>query len=122
MLHKELKYDICQIISPGIPLPMNEDIPHLDELIEKRISTPLRYSALHWISHAVNVLESNDVWKDMIGFFRSKLLNWIEIAGLMDSLVPCIAGIGRLLDLIRNRAEDTVCSTFLFVFSLTDTH
>lgn len=109
ILHKELKYDICMITRQGSPLPMNADIPHLDELIRTHISIPLQYSSLHWITHALNVLENNDIYEDIRGFFREKLLNWIEIIGLMHLLVPCIANIGQLLDVIKNFTGNTVC-------------
>lgn len=107
-LHKELKYDICQITGTGIPVPMNNDIPDLDGLIQTNISTALQYSSLHWITHASNVLENKDVCTDMIHFFLEKLLNWIEIVGLMHLIIPCIANIGQLIDAIRNRAENMV--------------
>ncbi|KIM28117.1 hypothetical protein M408DRAFT_309058 [Serendipita vermifera MAFF 305830] len=109
----ELRPDVCRLVKPNAPLPLNKAVENLSSRIDELVSPALQYASANWAAHALPVLHKVEVCDLMRQFFKKRLLQWIEVvalsgktAELMRMLYQLQSGIETRLQL-HNCAHDT---------------
>ena len=74
-----LRYNICGLQTS---LVSNEDIPDLDERIEKNIPSFLKYICCNWFNHIHDVPYSLELCERLKSFAYCQLLFWFEVLSL----------------------------------------
>ena len=74
-----LRYNICGLQTS---LVSNEDIPDLDERIEKNIPSFLKYICCNWFNHIHDVPYSQELCEQLKSFAYVRLLFWFEVLSL----------------------------------------
>ncbi|THH13687.1 hypothetical protein EW146_g6562 [Bondarzewia mesenterica] len=90
MLNEEkgLRFNICGLQSSHIA---NVDVPGLDDIVSKNISSALLYACKYWADHLRDYRETTEKRDvelvDLLRrFLRTRLLYWIEVLSLVDAV------------------------------------
>ena len=92
LLSNKLKYDILDIVQPKAFVPMNDEIANLEERIQSRTTSGLRYAAVYALSHVASSL-TKEVTEKLRLFFKSKLLFWIELMSYLGKIYPLVQSV-----------------------------
>ena len=101
VIEYSLKFDMLGLSSQGRLIPRNTDVENLDDMIEGRTSTVVRYATSYWAHH---VAASGSSWQDWAGvarFFQSHLYHWIEFMSWRGMLGYCLQALSRLNNMVR---------------------
>lgn len=101
----DLKPDMCRLIKPNSPLPLNKSVPNLPSRIEESVPSVLRYAASNWVAHTLPVLHKADICELMRQFFKKKLLPWIEFGALYGKTAELMHAIHQLQSGIETRLQ-----------------
>ena len=74
-----LRLNICELETS---LVYNEDVPDLDERIEKNIPSFLKYICCNWPKHIRDVPFSPELHEQLKSFAYFQLLFWFEVLSL----------------------------------------
>jgi hypothetical protein len=80
---KGLRRDICGIRDPSI---LTSDVDDLSARINTSIPSHVQYACRHWASHLAQATFSDDLEKLVEEFCTKRLLNWLEVCGLLGDL------------------------------------
>ncbi|PVF91788.1 hypothetical protein CPB86DRAFT_745178, partial [Serendipita vermifera] len=88
-LQRDLKRDICNIDVPELPFPDNKDIEDLNDRLSAlwEQSPSLCYSSQYWALHVSQAIQNSSVMEGLGLFLETKVLNLIELLGLMGHLL-----------------------------------
>lgn len=99
---EELRFNMCDLESS---YNMNQDIPGLEDRVNRRIQPHLAYSCVHWASHLICtpestlqtiVREETSIANCLEAFFHGPtVLYWIEALSLLGELRAGIVGLAE---------------------------
>lgn len=96
IMSRELKDDLCGppiLFSPSID---QTNLNSMREGLEQETSAGLRYAASSWIAHVIINLECQDALYATRKFFKTNLLNWIEVEGVYQHLPTSLIALHQL--------------------------
>ena len=100
-LLKKLRRNPCDLPD----FAMNQDVPDVPELLERKVGGALRYACSYWALHARASPTTGDCASRLIAsateFLRNNALPWIEVMSLETRLEGVIHGINSLFDWLR---------------------
>jgi len=93
LLSSKLKYDILDVTRGSEATPMNKSIDDIEQRIQDKVTSGLRYAAAHALSHMAACLHENMVVSQLQKFFESKLLFWIELMSYLGKIYPLMQSV-----------------------------
>lgn len=95
LMKEELCFNICKLPTSH---QINKDIPDIERL-KKNISVGLVYAAKHWTDHLQHAPQmDNTVTSGVKCLIKKKLLYWIEVLSLLESINLFDANMGNVAD------------------------
>jgi hypothetical protein len=87
LMNEALRYDICDLSEPGTP---NNQLPHLESVLQDAAPAELCYACIHWAAHLSQARRPDSRLIDELTKFCEKhLLHWFEIMSLISRLSAC---------------------------------
>lgn len=84
---KSLCFNICQIPTSYMK---NEEINGIRQKVEQYIPAQLSYACQFWANHLEQVLFNEEIYLKVAEFTNSKILYWLEVLSLTNSLAAAI--------------------------------
>jgi hypothetical protein len=87
MLHRDM-------LGTGLdPLVNNKDIPHLDNLLSKKLPTHVQYAVVFWIPHFTESIPTDELMDVLDIFCHTHLFHWLECLSYMDRLDSALSSL-----------------------------
>ena len=88
----------------------------------ENVSAALRYASLVWTSHILPELHIQELSDLRRQFIREKLLNWIELGGVTQSVPKYMSSISQLQSAMEDVLRSPIPTVVSLVFSPSFSH
>lgn len=101
IMKRSLRFNICEIPTSYLE---NKEIPGLEEKIAQNVSAGLQYACKYWTDHLEkdNIMDAHTI-ASVKDIMNEKLLYWLEVMSLLDSISDCYNALNKICDWIKVR-------------------
>jgi hypothetical protein len=96
-MKEELRFNICGLESSYV---LNDDVPHIEKLVERNIPPHLSYSCWYWANHLTGTKEDAEILELLKHFIRVQFLFWLEVLSITKRTNTAYGMISFLIDKI----------------------